>query len=87
MTGYQVSTLIAFLAVLIAIVVLTLFDQNVPAAIVGVLGSLLTSFLPSLLPKVSVAAASASMRAPSMPDHSPTPIPRAPSMPNIPPEK
>lgn len=73
MTRYQLTTLIAFCVTVVSITVLSVLKLNVPAAITGALGSLITSLLPSLIPQVSVAAAAASMRPPAMPSEAPKP--------------
>ncbi len=67
MTGYQIGTLIAFLATLGAIVILSSRGQHVPAEIAGAFGSLLTAILPSISARVSINAAKASMHPPPLP--------------------
>jgi hypothetical protein len=43
------TTLVAFLATVIAVTVLTLTNHTVPAAIGGALGSMVTALLPALM--------------------------------------
>ena len=67
LTTYQVSTLIALAMTLAAIVVLATMGEHLTAEVIGAFGALLLAILPSMLPRVSVAAARASMRPPPLP--------------------
>jgi hypothetical protein len=66
MTGYQLSTLIAFLATLAVFLVLEIMHLPEPAAITSLLGSFGLALLPSMVNRTNVAAARASMRPPPM---------------------
>ncbi len=69
LTGYQIATLVAFLGTLAAVVALAALGFHNIAEVAGVAGTLLTSILPSLSPKVSQAAAKASLRPPALSVH------------------